>query len=232
MKKQVVFGLLLALTLSGCSAGSPEAAQTQSAAPTQTVQVTEPEEPSAAPQAEASESPSPSMDVSSSPVPSVELTGLAAEGEFPRTFYFQSGAGAWGTELTIKTDYSFAGYYSDSDMGDSGDGYPNGTMYICKFSGTFTQPEKVNEYTYSMEIEMLELEGVPGEEYYEDGVRYIWSAPYGLDDAGEILVYLPGAPVAELPEEFVLWVNMSLRGETELPFCGLYNVNGTQGFSS
>ena len=45
------------------------------------------------------------------------------------TFYFLSGAGAWSTELVVSPDGSFTGYYHDTDMGDSGAGYPNGTRY-------------------------------------------------------------------------------------------------------
>ena len=66
----------------------------------------------------------------------------------------------------------------------------------------------------------------------EDGVLYSYTDPYGLDNAQEILFYLPGAPVAELPEGFKSWVSSyGDLGET-LPFCGLYNVNAAEGFSS
>ena len=67
-------------------------------------------------------------------------------------FVFASGAGAWGTELTIDDDGSFKGQYHDSDMGSTGDGYPNGTRYYSEFNGQFSEPEKVNEYTYKIYI--------------------------------------------------------------------------------
>ena len=41
-------------------------------------------------------------------------------------FWFGSGVGAWCTTLQIQPDGSFEGQYHDSDMGDTGDGYPNG----------------------------------------------------------------------------------------------------------
>ena len=39
-----------------------------------------------------------------------------------QTFYFSSGAGAWGTEMDISADGSFTGNFHDSEMGDTGEG--------------------------------------------------------------------------------------------------------------
>lgn len=50
-------------------------------------------------------------------------------------FVFSSGVGAWQTMLNINEDGSFKGYYSDSDMGDTGEGYPNGIIYLSVFEG-------------------------------------------------------------------------------------------------
>lgn len=150
-------------------------------------------------------------------------------------FCFSSGAGAWATFLQINEDGSFEGNYHDSDMGTTGDDYPNGTVYVCDFSGQFSEPEKVNEYTYSAEIESIRLEETPGNIKITDGVQYVYSEPYGLDDAQRILFYLKGAPLAELPEEFLSWVNyydLNDTEDTELPFVGIYNEAAEEGFSS
>lgn len=151
-----------------------------------------------------------------------------------RTFVFSSGAGAWATTLEIQSDGSFSGTYSDSDMGDTGDDYPNGTCYQCVFTGQFTQPEKVNDYTWSMQIDTITYEKEAGTEEIIDGVRYSYSVPYGLNDAQAILVYLPGAPLDELPEGYRSWITMNLTDTetTVLPFYGLYNEAQEQGFSS
>ena len=58
-------------------------------------------------------------------------------GEYPMELTFSSGAGAWRTSLILNADGTFVGEYSDSDMGDIGDAYPNGTFYFCSFSGQF-----------------------------------------------------------------------------------------------
>lgn len=150
----------------------------------------------------------------------------------PDRFVFSSGVGAWSTELQIRADGSFSGLYHDTDRGDTGDGYPNGVQYICSFSGAFAQPKQINAYTYSVAIASLETEGTPGAFYDTDGVRYIYSEPYGLDGAEEFLIYLPGAPVADLPEDFLSWVRSSFPDDSAelLPFYGFYNPENGDGF--
>ena len=149
-------------------------------------------------------------------------------------FYFSSGAGGWRTVLYIHEDGNFDGVFSDSDMGSNGNDYPNGTVYYSEFSGAFTEPEPVNEYTWRFKIDHLEYVHEFGEEI-ADGFRYIYSDAYGITGAEELYIYLPGAPIAELPEAYCTWVgyyNMDTVQETELPFYGLYNVTEENGFSS
>lgn len=152
-------------------------------------------------------------------------------------FWFSSGAGGWATQMTIQPDGSFSGEYFDSDMGSTGEGYPNGTQYQCNFSGQFTEPVKVNDYTYSMQIQEIQYEKEAGTEEIKDGILYVYSDAYGLDEAEDILIYLPGAPLAELPEEFRSWIGysdpmMEMTDETELPFYALNNEAQQEGFSS
>jgi len=150
-------------------------------------------------------------------------------------FVFASGAGAWSTEMVIGADGSFEGTYHDSDMGATGAGYPNGTRYFCEFTGQFTKPVKVNDYTYSVQISKIEYANEVGTEEILDEVLYCYSEAYGLEGAEEILIYLKGAPIEELPEAFMRWVKGSAyieEGVSELPFYGLYNVAEECGFSS
>lgn len=122
-------------------------------------------------------------------------------------FYFSSGAGAWCTTLQIHGDGSFEGQYHDSDMGSHGEGYPNGTVYQSNFSGQFTTPVKVNDYTYSMQIARMDYEQETGSEEIRDGVLYSFTDAYGLEEAQDILIYLPGTPLSDLSEEFLIWMN-------------------------
>ena len=150
-------------------------------------------------------------------------------------FFFSSGAGGWATEMTIAADGRFSGRFHDSDMGVTGVGYPNGTMFLSDFSGQFSRPVKVNDYTYSVQILELNYDEKFGTQEILDGVLYCYGDAYGLEGTGEFLIYLPGAPLEELPEEFRSWVgyyDLSYTADTELPFYALFNVDQQLGFSS
>lgn len=155
--------------------------------------------------------------------------------EMPETFYFLSGAGAWQTELHLADDGSFTGRFEDADMGSYDEKrYPMGTVYVCDFSGVFVNPVQVDDYTWSVHVESLTYEE-PGTETLEDGYLYITSGPYGLDNVDEVLVYLPGYPVAELSEEVFSWLRSGKEfwngeGPDMLPFYALNNVNEQMGF--
>lgn len=161
--------------------------------------------------------------------------GFSYEDVADREFFLTSGVGSWSTVLTINADGAFKGYYHDTDMGCRGEGYPNGTQYICNFSGQFTEPVQVNEYTYSAQLQTLQCEQEPGTEEIIEGIKNMYSEPYGLDNAENILFYIEGAPIAELPEGYRSWVgylDLANLQETSLPFIGLYNEAAQQGFSS
>ena len=151
-----------------------------------------------------------------------------------REFYFSSGAGGWYTVLHIQEDGSFDGHYQDSDMGDAGEGYPNGTLYYSEFSGSFTEPERVDGWTYRFQIEEINYPLGFGDEI-KDGIHYCYTTAYGLDGAEDLYLYLPGKRTAELPEEYLSWISYydpeSAENE-ELPFYGLYNEKQQEGFSS
>lgn len=150
-------------------------------------------------------------------------------------FSFLSGAGGWATYMTIKEDGTFTGEYFDGEMGVTEEAYPNGTMYQSYFSGRFTEPVKVNEFTYSMSIAEITYENEPGTEEIRNGTLYCYVEAYGLTDAEEILLYAPGAPLDQLPEEYRSWVgyyDLSAVEDTSLPFWGLYNEAQECGFSS
>lgn len=149
-------------------------------------------------------------------------------------FVFSSGAGGWATQLMIQADGSFSGQYFDGDLGVTGDDYPGGTMYQSNFSGQLTPPEQVNAYTYSTRIQKITYEQEPGTEEILDGVLYCYTDVYGLDGAQDILIYLPGAPLSQLPEEFLSWVGHnqpSQEAEDGLPFYALNNEAQQYGFS-
>lgn len=154
-----------------------------------------------------------------------------AEDIFPREFCFMIGAGGWCTELHIADDGTFTGGYFSHQLFPENDGAWE--LYVCEFSGKFSELEKVNEYTYSTQMEELTIEqaqkGLEGADLTPVEER---TAP-GLEGGEEFLIYLPGAPLDELPEEFLYWIRAPHGIEEEdtvLPGYGLYNVNEQLGW--
>ena len=149
-------------------------------------------------------------------------------------FYYMSGVGGWETNLHINADGSFNGIYYDSDMGASGVGFPNGVLFYCAFNGKFTNPVKIDDYTYEITIDSLEYEYDPEEE--EDviiqGTDYVFCDAYGLTGTDKLEVYLPGKPYSELSEEYKSWVWFTAYDEEPdtLEFAGLYNPSEMTGF--
>lgn len=144
---------------------------------------------------------------------------------------FMSGAGGWSTDMQIAPDGSFTGNYHDSEMGETGDDYPDGTLYGCTFHGQFTLGEQVNEYTWKVHVDALELDEGQVPEAIEDGVRYVTIDPYGLVEGHDMLLYLPGTPTDALPEEFLFWAHLIGDEIPEaLPYYGLYDETDDMGF--
>lgn len=152
-----------------------------------------------------------------------------------REFYFSSGSGGWYEVLYIHGDGTFNGHFQDSDMGVTGDGYPNGTLYYSEYTGTFTEPRQLDDTTWTFQIDSIQYANQSGTEEVKDGTCYVYTDSYGLGEAKELKLYLPGADIAGLPEEYRKWVGYydpEKLEETKLPFYGLYNVNNQTGFSS
>ncbi len=149
-------------------------------------------------------------------------------------FCFASGAGGWGTVLTVGADGSFSGYYHDSEMGSvDEENYPYGSYYYCDFEGKFSEPVKENEYTYTLQIEEISYENEPDTEEILDGVRYCYTLPYGLDGATKVQLYLPGTPLTVLSEEVISWLEgATILEGSRLTFYVLVSLPEEQAFSS
>ena len=156
------------------------------------------------------------------------------EGDFfPVSMLFMSGAGAWSSELTLEADGTFTGVYHDSEMGSYDDElYPNGTVYVCSFEGSFKNIKKINEYTYTMTLDRLTSAQDEGSEWIEDGFRYIYSNPHGIEGGKEFRFYLPSAPTSVLSEDEHSWY--PARYENDMPeklgYYALINTETSAGF--
>ena len=159
-------------------------------------------------------------------------SATALPGEYPMELLFASGVGAWGTRLELNADGSFEGLYHDSDMGDDGPGYPNGTAYMCSFAGNFLPPEQLDEYSFRLQLDALTLARPAGEEWIEDGIRYFSAGPHGLHDCSSFVFYTPDTPIAGLDEEFLSWwPGRYLPDPPDTLNCyGLWNTETGSGF--
>ncbi len=121
---------------------------------------------------------------------------------------FSSGAGGWSADMRINPDGTFTGNYHDSEMGETGEKYPDGTLYYAIFKGKMSVTEKTEENTWKIKIESIETEEPAGNEKIEDEVRYVSTEVYGLAAGDEMILYAPGTPVSVLSEEMQLWAHV------------------------
>ena len=144
------------------------------------------------------------------------------------TWSFCSGAGAWSTDLKIQPDGSFIGDYHDSDMGDKAEAYPNGTVYICSFSGKMSLVEQVDENSWKLRVDELSYTEPNGKEVFEDGCKYIYTDVYGLSAGDEMMLYKPGTPVDSFTDEMKFFAHAF--DLTVLPSWYFYSVKNNSGF--
>ena len=154
----------------------------------------------------------------------MDASGQGLPGEvLPLEFMFASGAGGWGTTLTLYQDGSFQGEYEDFNA--------EGPSSICRFSGQFGEIERISEYACTMRLESLQYEMEPGKKL---SGNYITSEAYGLESGEEYIFYMPGTPVQGLDEEFLnWWPDRTLGGIgtlRTLSSYALYNVEAGYGF--
>ena len=186
------------------------------------------EPPADAQEPPAAEQPEPPVEQPEAPVR--EETAILPDA-LPLDLTFASGAGAWCTGLTLERDGSFSGAYHDSEMGDQGEGYPNGSCYISTFSGRFGDIRQVDDHTWAMALEELTVQEEPDTEWIEDGVRYIASEAYGLEEGKEFLLYSPATPTEGLNEDFLTWwPSWNVEDTGTLSCWGLLNREMGYGF--
>ncbi len=148
-------------------------------------------------------------------------------------FTFASGAGGWSTWLILDGDGNFSGNYHDTDMGSTGEGYPNGTIYYSNFNGSFKNITQVDRYTYKMELDHYNTDQEIGTDELFEETHYIYTEPYGIDGGSTFYLYTPGKPISELSESFLSWsygVIGDISGNTTLDTYALYNEETGEAF--
>ena len=152
----------------------------------------------------------------------------------PMHFSFLSGAGAWSTELMLYPDGTFTGSFHDSNMGEMGDEYPYGTVYLCDFEGRFLVDGQKNDTTYVLSLVELKTKRPVDEEWIEEQIRYVAAEPYGLEDGKTFLFYTPDTPTADLTEFVLGWWPLRFEEQppTRLSCFGIENVEAATAFFS
>lgn len=132
-------------------------------------------------------------------------TEITAPFYLPADFYFSSGAGAWSSQMTILPNGQFWGYFHDADMGDSGPGYPQGTLYECSFTGYFSDALQINEYEYQIEVESLQSFGIPEHSEIKNQTLTITVDHYGVLQNEIFSFFFPHTPNEQIPREASDW---------------------------
>lgn len=209
--KRIIPLLLAVLLLGGCGGKQEETLPSFAPAEETTVETTAPKE---------TEETVPKVDFSFSDLQYTE-------------FHFNSGAGAWGTVLVIHPDGSFTGTFQDTDMGGGeAPEYPNGCVYRSDFSGNFAQPVWLDTHSCALKILDIQYAQEPGTSEIRDGILFTYDTAYGLTETEELVLYLPGTPIPELPEDYMPWAGLYGHEGTEFPHYGLYNPGHHTGFYS
>lgn len=166
-------------------------------------------------------------------------TPLPENENYPMEFTFSSGAGAWRTYLTLYSNGGFEGQFSDSNMGETGKDHPNGTVYHCSFTGTFTPGEALDTHSSPLTLTELTAEPTPGSEQIVDGVLYVTAGPYGLYNdytdgkmSRNFMLYDPTTPVSGLDESLLSWWpgRFEPQPPETLGCWALWNIDGGTAF--
>ena len=89
----------------------------------------------------------------------------------------------------------------------TGEKNPNGTVIICEFTGTFSIPEKIDDYTYKLTVESINTKYDDGYVYYDNGIEYeCVGEPYGFDGCQDFYLYIKGRQANDLSEDFLGWI--------------------------
>ena len=131
-------------------------------------------------------------------------------------YLYSGGAGGWSNLLEVSDDGSFNGVYKGKTV--TADNPEKDATCKCEYSGLFDNATKVSAYCYSLSVAQMEYPA-PDRECSEDGVSFFSCIPYGIADSKDILVFLPGCKVSDIPDEAL----NSFNGVMDLDYLFLDN---------
>lgn len=155
---------------------------------------------------------------------------------FAGDYLFTSGMGGWGTRMTLGPDGSFSGTFTDDDF-VRGDGYEM-TQLHSDFQGRFSNPRRINYYTYAFTLETLRYEREPGTSelttlYGSTPALVNYTTAYGLEGSTTVYAYTKDAYMYALPDAFLSWTKglRDVEGySSRFGYNGLFTEEGQQGW--
>ena len=147
-------------------------------------------------------------------------------------YLFAGGAGRWSNYLELKADGSFTGKYGAKSADP--DNPETDISYICEYSGLFGNAVKISDHIYSAHVTKL-VYPEPEKKYEENGIKYITCTPRGLEKSDEILIFLPGCSVSDIPGEALRSFNGPMDKtrflvDGRFAIFAIYSVNDKEGF--
>lgn len=130
---------------------------------------------------------------------------------------------SWSTIIDLDVEAkSFQGEYKSATGNIDGNGYD---VLECDFSGNIDGFTRVNKYSFSTHVTKMETEKFEtrNEKYMDMPATVSYAEPYGFVKADELILYLPNAPVAEIPKEVTEWLEGNAEVSETLDNYVLYN---------
>lgn len=165
-----------------------------------------------------------------------EVASAAELATFSGTYIHSSGAGAWSQELVLDDKGHFTIDFHDSDMGDTGRDYPNGTTYKCSGKGVFSDIEKIDDKTYCLHLSELTIKTPTETSEIIDGIKYVYTDLYDISEGDEFYLYKENSSIGSLPQDYIDWVRWAWEYDDpnaeKLPYKGLYDNSSRIGLIS
>ncbi len=134
----------------------------------------------------------------------------------------------------VKGNGSFSADYHDSDLGVTGDGYPNGSRAIASGTGKFTYTKRNNDGSFSItcDTKAFHQDGTIGDVTIKDGVRIeTVDGIYGLTPCGTFTVYPAGYATSALSDDVKGWMYGVVGGSLPATLTGPLIVNDSGMFA-
>ena len=148
------------------------------------------------------------------------------------TYCYETGTGAWTSELTVNADGSFTGVFNDQDESFVPETEEDLIVYnFSKCHGNFVDLKKAGENSFTFGLGELVYDSETGTEEIneKEKTRVVNTTFYGMEKGKSFVFYKEGTPLKDLPENAASHAGniMALYGKTEntetLPWNAIYS---------